>query len=107
MLALGFALLREPFLLRGYVEAARLLPRMLGKRRELQRRRRARGAPRRPPTGWSRAPDVYAGGHEHRRRRLPSEGTTELFGIDVETAPPAELLRRILGWAERRTAATA
>ena len=27
------------------------------------------------------------------------EGTTELFGIDVETAPPAELLRRIMGWA--------
>jgi GT2 family glycosyltransferase len=49
-LALGFALLREPFLLRGYLEAARLLPRMLGKRRELQRRRRARGAPP-PPYG--------------------------------------------------------
>ena len=30
----------------------------------------------------------------------PREDTTELFGIDVETAPPAELLRRILGWAE-------
>ena len=29
----------------------------------------------------------------------PSRGTTELFGIDVETAPPAELLRTILGWA--------
>ena len=29
----------------------------------------------------------------------PPEATTELFGIDVETAPPAELLRRILGWA--------
>ena len=29
----------------------------------------------------------------------PPEGTTELFGIDVETAPPAELLRRIMGWA--------
>jgi N-acetylglucosaminyldiphosphoundecaprenol N-acetyl-beta-D-mannosaminyltransferase len=28
-----------------------------------------------------------------------SAGTTELFGIDVETAPPAELLRTILGWA--------
>jgi N-acetylglucosaminyldiphosphoundecaprenol N-acetyl-beta-D-mannosaminyltransferase len=30
----------------------------------------------------------------------PREGTTRLFGIDVETAPPADLLRRILGWAE-------
>jgi len=30
----------------------------------------------------------------------PREGTTELFGIDVQTAPPADLLRRILGWAE-------
>ena len=29
----------------------------------------------------------------------PSQGTTELFGIDVETAPPAELLRTILAWA--------
>ena len=29
----------------------------------------------------------------------PSRGTTELFGIEVETAPPAELLRTILGWA--------
>ena len=30
----------------------------------------------------------------------PREETTELFGVDVVTAPPAELLRRILGWAE-------
>jgi len=30
----------------------------------------------------------------------PREETTELFGVDVETAAPAELLRRILGWAE-------
>jgi N-acetylglucosaminyldiphosphoundecaprenol N-acetyl-beta-D-mannosaminyltransferase len=29
----------------------------------------------------------------------PSRATTELFGIDVETAPPAELLRTILAWA--------
>lgn len=50
LLALGFALLRERFLLRGYVEAGRLLPRMLGKRRELQRRRRLRGAAP-PPYG--------------------------------------------------------
>jgi GT2 family glycosyltransferase len=48
--ALGFALLREPFLLRGYADAARLLPRMLRKRRELQRRRRQRGVPP-PPYG--------------------------------------------------------
>ena len=40
LLALGHALLRERHLLRGYVEAARLLPRMARKRRELQRRRR-------------------------------------------------------------------
>jgi GT2 family glycosyltransferase len=40
VLALGFALLRERHLLRGYVEAGRLLPRMLRKRRILQRRRR-------------------------------------------------------------------
>ena len=26
---------------------------------------------------------------------------SELFGLDVETAPPAELLRRILGYADR------
>lgn len=50
VLALGYALLRERFLLRGYVEAARALPRMLAKRRVLQRRRRARGAPP-PPYG--------------------------------------------------------
>lgn len=50
VLALGFALLRERFLLRGYVEACRLLPRMLRKRRELQRRRRALRAPP-PPYG--------------------------------------------------------
>ena len=43
-LALGFVLLRERFLLRGYLEAARAFPRMLAKRRVLQRRRRARGA---------------------------------------------------------------
>ena len=29
----------------------------------------------------------------------PEEGTTELFGVNVETAPPADLLRRILDWA--------
>ena len=43
-LALGFALLREQHLLRGYVEAARLLPRMRRKRAALQGRRRERGA---------------------------------------------------------------
>ena len=53
--ALGFALLREPALLRGYAGAARLLPRMLRKRRELQRRRRARGAPV-PPYGLEPRP---------------------------------------------------
>jgi GT2 family glycosyltransferase len=46
--ALGFALLRERFLLRGYCEAARLFPRMRRKRAVLQRRRRERGAPRTP-----------------------------------------------------------
>ena len=45
VLALGFALLRERHLLRGYVEAARLLPRMWHKRAGLQSRRRARRAP--------------------------------------------------------------
>ncbi len=39
--ALGYALLAERALLRGYVEAARMLPDMLRKRRALQRRRRA------------------------------------------------------------------
>jgi GT2 family glycosyltransferase len=50
LLALGFALVRERALLRGYREALMLLPRMLGKRRLLQRKRRERGvAP--PPYG--------------------------------------------------------
>jgi hypothetical protein len=40
LLALGFALVRERYLLRGYAEAARLLPRMARKRRMLHRRRR-------------------------------------------------------------------
>lgn len=44
VLALGFALLRERHLLRGYVEALRLLPAMLRKRRVLQARRRERAA---------------------------------------------------------------
>ena len=39
--ALGYALLVERALLRGYLEAARLLPDMLRKRRELQGRRKA------------------------------------------------------------------
>jgi GT2 family glycosyltransferase len=43
VLALGFALLRERHLLRGYVEAARMLPRMHAKRVVLRRRRRTRG----------------------------------------------------------------
>jgi GT2 family glycosyltransferase len=50
LLALGFALLRERALLRGYSEAIRLMPRMLAKRRGLQRLRRQRGAPL-PPYG--------------------------------------------------------
>ncbi len=45
VLALGYALARERHLLRGYVEAARLLPVSLRKRRVLQDRRRERGAP--------------------------------------------------------------
>jgi GT2 family glycosyltransferase len=48
--ALGFALVRERHLLRGYREAAQLLPRMRRKRRVLQRRRRERRAPP-PPYG--------------------------------------------------------
>jgi GT2 family glycosyltransferase len=48
--ALGFALLREPCLLRGYQEAAALYPKMRRKRLALQRRRRERGAPA-PPYG--------------------------------------------------------
>ena len=39
LLAMGHVLLRERHLLRGYVDAARLLPRMVRKRRMLQRRR--------------------------------------------------------------------
>jgi GT2 family glycosyltransferase len=41
-LALGYAVLRERCLLRGYVEAALLMPRMLRKRAKLQRKRSAR-----------------------------------------------------------------
>ena len=53
--ALGFALLREPFLLRGYREAIALYSGMRRKRVELQRRRKVRGSPQipyalRPPT---------------------------------------------------------
>jgi GT2 family glycosyltransferase len=43
--ALGYALLVERHLLRGYVEAVRLAPRMRAKRVALQRLRRERGAP--------------------------------------------------------------
>ena len=57
VLALGFALLRERHLLRGYIEAARLLPRMLRKRRILQHRRRELAATGR---ALARAPLPYA-----------------------------------------------
>jgi GT2 family glycosyltransferase len=43
--ALGFALLREPQLLRGYVEAARLLPAALRRRRAIHACRRPGAAP--------------------------------------------------------------
>lgn len=43
VLALGFALLRERALLRGYLDAARLLPAALRRRRVIQGRRRERG----------------------------------------------------------------
>jgi len=49
VLALGFALLRERHLLRGYVEAARVAPRMWRKRRVLQGLRRRRGGAPPPP----------------------------------------------------------
>ena len=42
VLALGFALLRERHLLRGYAEVARMAPRALAHRRELTARRRGR-----------------------------------------------------------------
>ena len=45
VLALGFAVLRERHLLRGYLEAARVIPRMRRKRAVLQARRKERGAP--------------------------------------------------------------
>ena len=48
VLALGFAVLRERHLLRGYAEAARLAPRMARKRRVLQGRRRELAANGRP-----------------------------------------------------------
>ena len=43
--ALGYALLREPELLGGYLEAVRRLPGALRRRREIQRRRRVRRVP--------------------------------------------------------------
>ena len=45
LLALGYAVLREPELLRGYAEAARRLPGALRRRRVIQARRRVRGVP--------------------------------------------------------------
>ncbi len=45
VLALGFALLREPELLRGYLEAAQRLPGALRQRRVIQARRRAARVP--------------------------------------------------------------
>jgi hypothetical protein len=39
LIVVPYAVVRERLLLRGYVEAARLLPRMLRKRRQLQSRR--------------------------------------------------------------------
>jgi GT2 family glycosyltransferase len=48
--ALAFALVRERALLRAYREAVLLLPRMLRKRRAIQRKRRERGTPP-PPYG--------------------------------------------------------
>jgi GT2 family glycosyltransferase len=45
LLALGYALLREPELLRGYAEALRRLPGALRRRRAIQARRRVRRVP--------------------------------------------------------------
>jgi GT2 family glycosyltransferase len=52
LVALGYALLREPELLGGYVEAARRLPGALRRRRAIQSRRRVR----RVPFGMESAP---------------------------------------------------
>jgi GT2 family glycosyltransferase len=51
LLALGHSLLRERFLLAGYVEALRLLPRFLAKRRRIQARRNVDAAAIRPWLG--------------------------------------------------------
>lgn len=45
VVALGYALLREPELLRGYVEAGRRLPGALRRRRQIQARRECRRVP--------------------------------------------------------------
>jgi GT2 family glycosyltransferase len=45
LLAFGYSLLREPELLRGYVEAARRLPGALHRRRAIQARRRVKRVP--------------------------------------------------------------
>ncbi len=55
LLAFGHVLLRERFLLRGYAEAARALPHMLAKRRDLQGRFRERGLDP-PPYGLEPPP---------------------------------------------------
>ena len=45
LLALGYAVVREPELLAGYLQAGRRLPGALRRRRVIQARRRARRAP--------------------------------------------------------------
>jgi hypothetical protein len=45
LLALGYAVLREPELLSGYIEAVRRLPGALRRRRVIQARRRAGRVP--------------------------------------------------------------
>src|SRR5690606_30047089 len=90
------------------------------------RRLRAAGARLRPAVGADAAARLRRGGAALARRlaeaagdpappararragraagtgaRAVSSGTCEILDVGVETAPPAELLRRILGWAER------
>jgi GT2 family glycosyltransferase len=63
LLALGFALVREPELLPGYLEAAVRLPAALRWRRELQRRRRVRRVPfgLKPPAAAGSGASVATG----------------------------------------------
>ncbi len=101
LLALGHVVLREPHLARGYWEAARLAPAARRRGRALRARARARTAARGAVRAGAGPMSLFATNGAAANGGPPVGERSPIFDLEIQTGPPAELLRRILSYAER------